>query len=403
MNNKLKIIILIVIFFLVSYLNLQIGIFIGEERILRTPPSQIIHPFPENQEIDFSVFWEAWRKLEKNFLEKEKIDYQKMIFGAIKGLVASLEDPYTAYFSPEETQVFEEELKGEYQGVGMEVGIKDKKITIIAPLENTPAQKAGLQPGDKILAIDDIPTENLPLEEAVRLIRGPKDTEVILLIDRENWEIPQKITLKREIIKIPVLKLEFKDKDIAYLKIYQFNRFLPQEFKKKAEEILKSPAKKIILDLRNNPGGLLDIAQNISGWFLEKGEIIAWQDRGKDKEKKAYRAIGTGKLRKYPMVILINQGSASAAEILAGALRDNKGIKLIGEKSFGKGSVQEQIFLQDNSSLKITTSKWLTPKGISLEEQGLIPDLEVKMTEEDWQENKDPQLEKALEIIKEIE
>lgn len=403
MSNKSKIILIITIFFLASYLSFQIGIFIGEERALKTPPSQIIYPFPENQKIDFSVFWEAWRKLEKYFLEKEKIDYQKMIFGAIKGLVASLEDPYTTYFNPEETQIFEEELKGEYQGIGMEVGIKDKKITIIAPLENTPAQKAGLQPGDKILAINDVPTENLSLEEVIRLIRGPKDTEVTLLIDRENWSVPQKITLKREVIRIPVLKLEFKDKDIAYLKIYQFNRFLPQEFKKKAEEILNSPAKKIILDLRNNPGGLLDIIQNISGWFFEKGEIIVWQDWGKNREKKPYRAIGAGKLKKYPIVVLINQGSASAAEILAGALRDNKGIKLIGEKSFGKGSIQEQIFLQDNSSLKITTSKWLTPGGISLEEQGLIPDLEVKMTEEDWQKNKDPQLEKALEIIKEIE
>ncbi len=405
MTQKIKIIILIISFFLVSYLSYQFGIFIGNENILRMPPSQIVNPLPEDQKIDFSVFWETWRKLEKNFFKKEKIDYQKMVFGAIKGLVASLEDPYTVYFTPEETQMFEDELKGEYQGVGMEVGIKDKKIMIIAPLENTPAQEAGLQPGDKILAIDDISTENLSLEEVIRLIRGPKNTEVILLINRENWNAPQKITLKRKVIKIPVLKLEFKNLDkeiIAYLKIYQFNWLLPQEFKKIVEEILKSPAKKIILDIRNNPGGILDVAQDISGWFLEKGEIVVWQDKNGDKERKSYRAAGSAGLAKYPMVVLINQGSASAAEILAGALRDNKGVKLIGEKSFGKGSIQEQIFLQDNSSLKVTTGKWLTPKGNSLDERGLTPDVEVKMTEQDWQENKDPQLEKALEIIREI-
>lgn len=405
MAKKTKIIILIISFFLISYLSYQTGILVGQENILRTPPAQIVNPLPENQKIDFSVFWEAWRKLEKNFFKKEKIDYQKMVFGAIKGLVASMEDPYTVYFTPQETQIFEEELKGEYEGVGMEVGIKNKKITIIAPLENTPAQEAGVQPGDIILAIDDVSVEGLSLEEVIKLIRGPKETEVNLLISRENWSTPQKIILKRKTIKIPVLKLEFKNLDkevIAYLKIYQFNQALTWEFKKAVREILNSPAKKIILDLRNNPGGLLDITQEISSWFLEKGQIIVWQDIGEGKEKKSYRADGSPKLAKYPLVVLINQGSASAAEILAGALRDNKGVKLLGEKSFGKGSVQEQIFLQDNSSLKVTNSKWLTPNGNSLDEQGLLPDIEIKMTEQDWEQNKDPQLEKALEIIKEM-
>lgn len=409
MNKKLKIFILLVGFLgicLLSFLSYQIGVWVGEENILRTPPSQITEPYLEDasQKIDFSIFWEAWRKIERNFLAKEKIDYQKMVYGAIRGMIASLEDPHTTFFSPSETEDFEEELSGRYQGIGMEIAIREKKLTVISPLEGTPAQKAGLQPGDRILAINNTSTEKISIEEATQLIRGPEGTEVSLLISRKIWKEPKKITLKRTFIKIPTLKLEFKEIQnkplIVYLKIYQFNRILDSEFQKASWKILNSQADRIILDLRFNPGGILDVAQNISGWFLKKGEIVAWQDFGKDKPRKVYKAKGSSKFSNYPMVILINQGSASGAEILAGALRDNRGVKLIGEKSFGKGSVQEPVFLQDGSSLKITIAKWLTPNGDSIDEKGLIPDIEVEMTEQDWEEGRDPQLEKAIEIIK---
>lgn len=406
MKSLIKFILIIAGISFVVTLSYQIGILVGKETILRTPPIEIKKPWSEKEkkEIDFSIFWEAWRKLEQKIFDKEKIDYQKMVYGAIKGMINSLEDPYTIYFTPEETEKFEQEIKGEYEGVGMEIGIKDKALTIITPFENTPSYKAGIQPGDKILAINEIVTENFSLEEAVRLIRGPKGTKVNLLIKRKGWHLPKNIILIRETIKLPMIKLEFKEVDkqsIAYLKIYQFNQFLPEEFKKAAEKILKSSTQKIILDLRNNPGGILEIVQQISGWFFSKKEVLVWQDEGENK-KKPYWTIGTGRLAHYPLVVLINIGSASGAEILAGGLRDLRNILLIGEQSFGKGSVQESILLSDNSSLKITTSKWLTPKEKSINEEGLVPDIEIKITEEDWETGKDPQLEKALELIKEI-
>ena len=408
MNKKLKAFILIIFFAAIAFSSYKFGFFAGKESILRLPPSYLINtekPIEIGGGADFSVFWEAWRKLEMDFLKKEKIDYQEMIYGAIKGMVTSLGDPYTTFFTPKETEELEEELSGKYEGVGMEVGIRDKKVIVISPLEGTPAQEAGLKPGDKILKVNDTFTENLSLEEVVKMIRGPKDTEVTLLIQRESWTGPKEVILKRTVIKIPTLKWEIKeidDEEILLIKIYQFNKILPQEFRNASFEILGSQARKIILDLRNNPGGYLEVAQYIAGWFLEKGDVVVWQDFGEGKERKAYKAQGSSEFSKYPLVVLINEGSASGAEILAGALRDVRNVKLIGEKSFGKGSVQEQIFFKDDSSLKVTLSQWLTPNGDSIDGKGLVPDIEVEITEEDWEENRDPQLKKALEIIKNL-
>lgn len=355
------------------------------------------------EEIDFSLFWEARKKLQEKFVDKGKTDnIQKLLYGAIDGMVKSLEDPYTVFFTPDETKKFLEEVKGTFEGVGLEVGIKKKQLQVIAPLENTPAQEAGLRPGDKILKINDVFTDDLTIEEAVGLIRGPKDTEVVLMIFRENWEKPKEIKIKRTIIKIPSLKWELKEKEIAYVKIYQFSEKAGFDFRVAAFEILKSPAKKIILDLRNNPGGYLDKVQELAGWFLEKGQVVAIEDFDNDKERKKYKASGFSSFVNYPIVVLINEGSASGAEILAGALRDNRGVKLIGEKTFGKGSVQELVDLKEKSSLKITIAKWLTPSGESITDKGLEPNIKVKMTEEDYEQDKDPQLEKALEIIREL-
>jgi len=408
MKKLSKISAAIILLLIVSFFSYKVGFFFGQESIFETPPSVIINPDSDNikNKVDFSIFWEAWRKLENDFFEKERINYQEMVYGAIRGMVESLEDPYTTFFTPEKTDEFERELSGKYEGVGMEVGIRDDVITVISPLEGTPAQRAGLMPGDKILKIEDVSTENISLEEAVRLIRGPKGTEVTLLIDRKSWESPKLVTLKRDEIKIPTLKWEFKKvnnkEQIVYIKIHQFNQILSSEFKKMAIEVLNSSADRIILDLRNNPGGYLDVAQEIASWFLKEGEIVVWQDLGPGKGRKAFKAKGPGKFAQFPVVVLINKGSASGAEIVAGALRDNRGIKLVGETSFGKGSVQEQVFLKDGSSLKITVAKWLTPNGDSINEKGLEPDVNVEMTEEDFDEGKDTQLEKALEIIKSL-
>lgn len=382
------------LFFLVAVVLISFGLGInyGESQCRICAP----------EEIDFSLFWESWHKLQEKFVDKGKIDQDKILYGAISGMVNSLEDPYTVFFPPEETKRFEEDVKGIFEGVGMEIGIKKGQLQIISPLEGTPAQKAGLRSGDKILKINDTPSADLTIEEAVNLIRGPKGTEVTLTIFRAEWEKTQEIKLVRDVIQVPSLKWELKEGDIAYLKLYQFSEKAGFDLKKAATEILQSPAKKIILDLRNNPGGYLEIAQDIAGWFLEKRDVVVIEDFGGKKEQEIYKSAGPGKLLNYPTVILINQGSASAAEILAGALRDNQNILLIGEKSFGKGSVQELVELNDGSSLKITVANWLTPKGELITDRGLEPDIKVEMTDEDYEEDRDPQLDKAIEVIKEM-
>ncbi|MBZ9573043.1 S41 family peptidase [Patescibacteria group bacterium] len=395
-----KRIILILVILGVAFFSYQVGVFVGEERILGTPPQIISQDGEGPEKIDFSVFWEAWRKVESDFLKKEKIDAQDMVYGAIRGMIATLEDPYTTFFNPQEAEEFEEELSGKYQGVGMMIGIKEDELTVISPLEGSPAQRVGIRARDKILKIEETYTKDISIEEAVRLIRGPEGTKVKLLIQREGWPTPAEFEIKREIIKIPTLKWELKEGNIALIEIYQFNKILLPEFERESIKILNSKAEKIILDLRNNPGGYLEIAQEIAGWFLEKGEVVVWQDSGEGKEREGYRSKGPAKFSQYPTVILINEGSASGAEILAGALRDNRQVQLIGETSFGKGSVQEQVFLSDDSSLKITIANWLTPNGSSIDEKGLEPDIKVEMTDEDWEEGRDPQLEKAIEIIK---
>ncbi len=353
---------------------------------------------PEN--INFSLFWDAYNKLQQNFINPEKIDDQKVIYGAVEGMVKSLGDPYTDFFNPKDAKIFEQDLAGSFEGIGVEVGIKKDQLMVVSPLKGSPGQKAGLQSGDQIIKINGKSTFDISIDEAVNTIRGKRGTQVVLTIFREGWKDTKDITITRNTIKINTVDWELKDGNVAYINIHQFGQTLSSDFKKVAFEILASPAKKIVLDLRNNPGGYLEMSQDVAGWFLQEGQVITLEDFGKDQEQKAYKAAGNASLASYPMVVLINKGSASASEILAGALRDDRNIKLIGEKSFGKGSVQEVVELIDNSLLKITVAKWLTPKGNSISEVGLEPDIKVQMGEDDAEMKKDAQLQKALEIIK---
>jgi len=370
--------------------------------------SQVVCEFCQPQEINFSLFWEAYHLLQEKFVDKDKFDIQKMIYGAISGMVKSLEDPYTVFLNPEETKNFMEEVKGKFEGIGIEIDIRKGQLQVVSPFEGTPAQRAGLRAGDKIMKINDTITADLTLDEAVSRIKGPKGTEVTLTIYREEWGETKEIKIIRDIIEIPSLKWELKTtsegESVAYIKLYMFSENAKPDFAQAAIEILNSQAEKIILDLRNNPGGYLEISQNIAGWFLKRGDIVVIEDFGEGKERKEYRSQGNGRFFSYPTVILINAGSASASEILAGALRDNRGILLIGEKSFGKGSVQELQNLrgEENTSLKITVARWLTPKGELIANVGLEPDIKVEMTEKDYEEEKDPQLDKAIEIIQNL-
>lgn len=353
-------------------------------------------------EIDFSLFWEAYHTLKNSFIDKEKINVEKIIYGAISGMTKSLEDPYTVFLTPEEAKRFDEDVSGTFEGIGVEIGIRKGQLQVIAPIEGTPAQKAGLRNGDKILKINEISTMDITLEEAVNLIRGPKGTKVILTIFRNGWDETKEIEIERDVINVPATKLEFKEisgQKIAYLQIYHFTLDAEDYFKKNVFEILANPTKKIILDLRNNPGGYLEEAKNIAGWFLKKGETIFIEEFANG-EKKEYKSKGTGILSDYKIVVLINEGTASGAEILAGALRDKGGIMLVGTKTFGKGSVQQIEKLSNGSILKVTIARWLTPNGDLITDKGLEPDIKIETTFKDEMQGKDPQLEKALEILK---
>ncbi len=351
--------------------------------------------------VDFAIFWDAWNLLHKNYVDKGNLDTQKLVYGAIDGMVNSIGDPYTVFFPPKESKAFAEQIQGSFGGVGIELGNRENMLTVVAPIKGTPAERAGILAGDRIAKIDGISTEGMKVEEAVNKIRGPKGTSVTLLITRESAKEPQDYKLIREIIKIPAVAWKMVDGNVAYLQVFIFNQNVDAEFKKAADEISRSSATRIVLDLRNNPGGLLDSAVNLSGYFLDAGTIVTTEKFGNGLGN-AFKTEPNGKLKSYPLVILINKGSASASEILAGALHDQRQVTLVGETSFGKGSVQEVDELPKGSSLKITIAKWYTPNGASINENGIKPTIEASRSDEDIKNDRDPQLDKALEIIKNL-
>ena len=353
---------------------------------------------PPPQEIDFSPFWKTWTLVEEKYAAPDGIDRQKLLWGAIEGTVRSLDDPYTVFFPPEEKKFFESEVKGNFEGVGMEIGMRKGVLTVVAPLKDTPAWRAGIKAGDKILKIDDHTTQDLTTEEAVRLIRGPGGTSVKLTILSEGKDEPREVTLTREVIHIPILDTEKQEGGIFVIKLYNFSERSSFEFRNALREFVFSGQDKLILDLRNNPGGFLEAAVDIASWFLDTGKIVV-REKFKSGEETIYRSRGYNPFEKLPLVILINQGSASASEIVAGALQDHGIAKLIGEKTFGKGSVQELVSVTDDTSLKVTIARWLTPNGKDISQAGLTPDIEVKKTEEDEAKGIDTQLKKAIEIL----
>jgi len=371
-----------------------IGFFFG-----KTQNSKIV---TQPEDVNFSLFWEAWNLVKQRYVEPEEINNQDMVYGSIAGMVESLEDPYTVFFQPDETEKFLEDVTGRFEGVGMEIGIRKGNLQVIAPLEGTPAKRAGLRPGDIIVTIDEESARDITIEEAVSLIRGPKGTEVTLGVVRDDWPTPKEFKIERAVIEVPSLKWELIDGNIAHINLYHFSEKATADFKAASMEILNSGADRIILDLRSNPGGYLEVAQDIAGWFLEKESVVVVEDFGSIDTKQIYKAEGNSRFLNYPLVVLVNQGSASASEILAAALRDNREVPLVGETSFGKGSVQQLQKLSDGSSIKITIARWLTPSGKLIKDIGLKPDYRVEITEEDLQEDKDPQLEKAIELIKDL-
>lgn len=349
---------------------------------------------------DMGLFWDSLTLLKERHFQINKVSDEDLLYGAIKGVVGSLNDPYSAFFNPSDAKKFSQDIEGSFGGIGAEIGIRNKELIIVAPLKGNPAEAAGLKAGDKILKVNETLTNDLTVEEAVKLIRGEIGTEVTLLILRDTWTEAKEFKITRALVVIPTLDWEMKEGNILHLRLYNFNANAPELFYEAALSSLLKGAEGIVLDLRNNPGGFLEVANNIAGWFLRRGEVIV-REKFRSGEDNLFRAAGTSALAEVPTVILINGGSASASEIVAGALRDNRGIKLIGEKTFGKGTVQEVESLKDGSSLKISVAEWLTPGGHKIEGVGLEPDYAVKLTDSDIEKKFDPQLDKAFEVLRE--
>lgn len=353
-------------------------------------------------DIDFSIFWDTWNTINEKYVSTNGPSDQEKIYGAISGLVYSLGDPYSVFFPPKESEYFVSEIQGSFEGVGMEIGKTNDILTVIAPLKNTPAERAGIQAGDKIIAIDDSPTINLTVDEAVNLIRGEGGTPVKLTIIRKNKKEPIEIKVIRGTIEIPTINTIARDDGIFIIELYSFSATSPYLFRNALREFIESGDNKLILDLRNNPGGFLEAAVDMASWFLPAGKVVVRETSRNSKDaEKIYRSKGYNIFNdNLKFVILINQGSASASEILAGALSEYGKAILVGEKSFGKGSVQELIPITEDTSLKITVARWFTPNRVSISKNGLTPNIEIEYTKEDFEAGIDPQLEKAVEVLK---
>ena len=365
-----------------------------------------------NKNIDFAMFWKVWDTIEKKYVDKKKVDPKKMYYGAIKGLVASVEDPYTFFLTPVENKQSKEGLEGKFEGIGAQLGMKDNRVVVIAPLKSSPAEKAGILAGDVIIKVNKEVIAGMPLAQVVSKVRGDKGTKVNLTLDRAGEEVI--VDVIRDTIKVESVETKLEEQlstcvgscdKVAYLKLNQFGDNTVDEWEKKVAEIKtkwdSGEIKGLVLDLRDNPGGYLESSVYLAGEFLEQNKLVVKQE-STSYENKDYYVTRRGSLLDIPMTVLINGGSASAAEILSGALRDYKRAKLVGEKSFGKGSVKEAIDMGDGMGLHVTVAKWVLPKGDWINGKGIMPEFEVKNVVPEgntmMREN-DAQLDKAIELL----
>ncbi len=413
-NSVLALAILILIF--------AAGYRLGEKRTLPALSGRytsLVNPNPPaTSTLDLALFWDVWERLRRNYIEPAALDAKKMVYGAITGMVSSLGDPYTAFLPPKENKEFKEDLGGEFEGIGAQLGIKDGRVIVVAPLKGTPAAEAGIRPGDYILKVNDEDTAGWTVPQAVTKIRGPKGTEVRLSILHENAAKPSEIAIIRGTITVPSVETWVKkasDIDeiasfpdlvklpgkVAYLRLSRFGEHTNEDWGKAVAEIVAAQRangllKGLVFDLRNNPGGYLDGSVFIASEFLRSGVVVSQVNS--DGTKEDFRVNRKGTLFDIPMVVLVNKGSASAAEIVAGALKDYKRAVIVGEVTFGKGSVQTPFDLSEGAGLHITTGKWLLPKGDSISKVGVAPNVEIKL-DDPPEASRDAQLAKAIELL----
>lgn len=359
---------------------------------------KIVNKANPTTEIDYSLLWEALDIVGNKYIEKDNIDQRKVLYGAIQGAVQAAGDEYTEFFDPETLAQFKTELEGKFSGIGAEIGKRDGNIVIVAPLDDSPAQRAGLKPNDIVVKVDDNPVTGKNVDQVVDIIRGESGTQVKLTLYREGGSGTFDVTITRAQIELKSVKVSYKqvgNKQIAVLKISRFGDDTQRLFEAAVADMRSKNVSGIVVDVRNNPGGYLDTSVDVASDWLERGKLIV-KEAHSEKDVKDYNSSGLNRLGGIKTVVLINGGSASASEILSGALKDNGKAILIGEKSFGKGSVQELIPLSQNTAVKVTVAKWITPGGKNLHKDGLIPDIEVKMTEQDYEKDLDPQLDRAV-------
>lgn len=370
----------------------NISVFAGTDAL---PPS----------DVDFTALWKAWNLLDQKFVPVSSTtatstSREEQLWGAIEGLARSYGDPYTVFMPPAKASIFEDDIRGEFGGVGIEIGIRAGVLTVIAPIKDTPAANAGILAGDRIVKINDESTESFAVDEAVSRIRGEIGTDVKLTVVREGEDAFFDFELTRARIEIPTINYELRDDGVFVIELYNFTATSPNLFRRALREFVESGSDKLVLDLRGNPGGFLEAAVDMASFFLPAGKIIVTEDFGKNGEPREHRSKGYDIFNdNLKMVILVNEGSASASEILAGALQEHDVAQLIGTTTFGKGSVQELVDITSDTALKVTVARWITPKGNSISDGGLKPTVEVSVTPEEVAEGKDPQLEKAIEVL----
>lgn len=380
-----------------------IGFFVGKKSSTNYQSVRFLNA-TTTESVDMDPFWKTWGVLEEKFAPASTttppVSNQDKLWGAIQGLTASYGDPYTVFFPPVESKAFEEEISGSFSGVGMEIGVNNGVLTVVAPLKGSPAEAAGVKAGDKIIMIGDKSSLNMSTDEAVKLIKGEAGTSVTITFSREGVKEPIVKTITRTVIDIPTVNTKLLPSGVFVIELYNFSANSPGLFRGALREFVESGSDKLVLDLRNNPGGYLEAALDMASWFLPTGKVVVTEDFGGKQEKKEYRSKGYDIFNEnLKFAILVNEGSASASEILAGALKEYGKATLIGQRTFGKGSVQELLSVTSNTSLKVTVAHWYTPLGNSISNGGLAPDIEIKLTKENTANGNDPVLNKAVEFL----
>lgn len=353
---------------------------------------------PPELEKQFSLFWEAWNVIDREFYNRKALDPQKRTYGAIAGMVEALGDPHTSFATPAQSSVNEGDLKGSFDGIGVTVEMIDRMVVVVAPLPDTPGEKAGLRAGDIILAVNDEKLEGMSLTDAVSRIRGPRGTEVRLTVFRQGMREPMQISVVRDEIKVASVKVDTLADDVAYVRITSFTETTTRNLMDGLQKVLDTHPKGLILDLRNDPGGLLETSLEVASVFQKNGVLLYEED--KDGKRTTFSARRMPVQVDQPMVVLVNRGSASASEIVAGALKDTGRAKLVGQRTFGKGSVQTIQELSDGSTLRVTIAHFFTPSGADINQVGIDPDVAVDLTDDDIKAGRDPQLDKAVETVK---